>query len=223
MISVGVVQEQILKVSMMISQLMLRGHWFVTGAHADIVSSIFDNIIQVWSLMGLSAIEILNANLDLVFFKDIHRKNIPRNSPFSQDNDALLRLSRDFLSSNFAKIIQRANDVQPWPADQCTDQSIYLSLLSAMGIATSALQFTSADIHIDDTTETQKYCLIDGLADVTMFLMQFCHKNDIKAVFTPLVCANRSTFCDSGLIVGLTKTNKRKMDPPLLELFSPYK
>ncbi len=92
-----------------------------------------------------------------------------------------------------------------------------------MGHATSALQFTSADIHIDDTTETQKYCLIEGLADVTIFLMQFCHKNDIKAVFTSLVCANRSTFCDSGLIVGRTKTNKRKMDPPLLELLSPYK
>ena len=67
MISVCVVQEQILKVSMVISQLMLRAHWLGTGAHSDTVSSIFDNVIQIWSLMGLSAVEVLHAKLDLAF------------------------------------------------------------------------------------------------------------------------------------------------------------
>jgi hypothetical protein len=235
MISVCVVQEQILKVSMMISQLMLRAHWLGTGAHADTVSSIFDNVIQTWSLMGLSAVEVLNAKLDLAFrvppdqsmhlllFKDIDKKNMPKNSRFDQDIDTLLKLSRDAFSSDFLNIIQRAIAVKAWPTEKCTDQSIYLSLLSAMGDAASALQFISPDIHINDTTESQKDCLTHGLADVTIFLMQFCHKNDIKVVFTPLVCANRSTFCDSGFILGLTKTHKRRMDPSLLELLKPNK
>jgi hypothetical protein len=220
----------------MISQLMLRAHWLGTGAHSDTVSSIFDNIIQIWSLMGLSAVEVLNAKLGLAFpvqttgksmhlllYEDIDKKNMPKNSRFFHDIDTLLKLSRNEFSSHFLNIIQRAIAVKAWSTEKCTDQSIYLSLLSAMGDATSALQFTSPDIHINDATETQKNCLTRGLADVTIFLMQFCHKKVIKAVFTPLVCANRSTFCDSGFTVGLTNTHKRRIDPSLLELLKPNK
>ena len=76
--------------------------------------------------MGLSAVEVLNAKLDMAFrvpprkgmhlllFPDINTNNMPKDSRFFVDIETLLELSREEFSSRFLNIIQRAKSVKAW-------------------------------------------------------------------------------------------------------------